>query len=126
MNPHKVKNLTSMSGADRFDYFVRKVADFHAVWGLHNEGWATAATDEGAMTIAFWPEEDAALLCATSEWSGYTPKKIELSAFLEAWLPGMKRDKVSVAVFPIPGDKGVVITPDQMRDYLETESSQYE
>ena len=64
--------------------------------------------------------------CATDFWSGNEPRSIDLSAWLERWIPGMTRDRRLVAVFPTPSNRGVVVAPDRLKENLEAELSLYE
>lgn len=34
----KIENILKMSEDERYDYFVRKVADFEQIWGLSDNG----------------------------------------------------------------------------------------
>jgi Protein of unknown function (DUF2750) len=125
---HKAKqaNVEAMGAAQRFDYFVRKVADFGQAWGLFSDGWAMAHDDAGTRVMPFWPEAEFAAVCSTGPWAGYQPRAITLDDLLVKWLPGMATDAVGVAVFPMPSDKGVIVTPDFLRDALVAEASQYD
>jgi hypothetical protein len=126
MHPKKVENVLAMDSDDRFSYFVRKVADSQKAWGLFNEGWATAADDDGRQAIPFWPEAEFAASCATGEWSSFRPKDIDLGVLLERWLPGMSKDGSRVAVFPTPANRGVLTEPEDLCDALKKEAAQYE
>ncbi len=121
VHPNKLKRVISMSGAERFDYFVRKVADFDEVWGLHGKGWATATDEDGKVAVPFWPEADFAAECAVEEWDGYQPKSITLDDFLGKWLPGLLADQRLVAVFPTPASRGVLVEPDSVDSALRRE-----
>jgi Protein of unknown function (DUF2750) len=126
MHEAKQANVEALPPQERFGYFVRKVADFQQAWGLFSEGWASAEDSAATRVIPFWPEAGFAASCATGAWIGYEPKAIALDDFLAKWLPGMKKDGVGVAVFPTRSDRGVIVTPDFLRDALEAEASQYD
>ena len=115
-----------MSGNERYDYFIRKIADFEEVWGLFNDGWAMIEDSTGKRGIPFWPEEDFAKLCSKNEWCAYSPKKIELDAFIDKWIPGMKNDGLSLAIFQTPENKGIFVESDLILSDLENELEQYE
>jgi hypothetical protein len=126
MHPAKRANVLKLDGAARHDYFVRKVADAQCVWGLNQSGWALVADRDGRKHFPFWPEEGFAQACAVGEWVGYVPLKIEVEEFIEKWLPGLQRDGFGVAVFPTPGDRGVIVEPRLLRKSLEIELAKYE
>ncbi|MGS7252889.1 DUF2750 domain-containing protein [Pseudomonas sp. SK] len=125
MHDKKVLNVSSLSSEERFEFFIRKVADFEVVWGLYDEGWATAAL-EGSVLVPLWPEEEFAKRCATDEWSDFWPRKISIDDFLYKWLAGMHLDSRLCQVFPVPGDAGVLISPFALEVALREELEKYE
>lgn len=126
MRPDKLQSVLRLDAENRYGYFIRKVADTTSVWSLENDGWATAADDAGKKLAPFWPEEAFAAACATATWSKFKPKSIDLSDFMEKWLPGLMRDGMKVVIFPTPQDKGVIKDPSDVRGDLLLESKQYE
>ena len=126
MHPEKLKQVLTLSGDERFDYLVRKVADLEEIWGLAYDGWALSEDDSGQMAVPVWPEADFAAACATGDWAGMQPKPIALADFFEKWIPGMERDNRMVAVFPIPSGRGVFVNPSRLGDALKEEKQQYE
>jgi hypothetical protein len=120
--------VTQLSIEDRYDYFIRKVADFEEVWGLFSDqgGRATLGTGD-KIVVPFWPEEDFAVLCATEQWQGYVPKMISLEDFMAKWIPGLQRDQRLVNIFYVPQTKeGSIIEPGDLLSDLENELSNYE
>lgn len=122
----KIENILKMSESERYDYFVRKVADFEQLWGLNNNGWALLGDDKGNRILPIWPEKEFAQLCAVDQWKSYSPEVIELNNFLEKWIPGMLNDKTMLNVFLTPNSKGTVVSPDQLDEDLQDELEQYE
>lgn len=121
----KAESVISLNDRDRYDYFVRKVADFEVAWGLGGDGWATAKLN-GSVVVPFWPEAMFAELSATGEWSGFRPKQIRLDEFLSNWLPGMQRDGILCLVFPAPSGAGSIVHPQQLIESIVKELEQYE
>ncbi|MCM3628913.1 DUF2750 domain-containing protein [Paenibacillus glycanilyticus] len=108
----------------RYEYFIKKVTDFEEVWGLYDEGWATADDGEGNMCIPFFPRKEFAQHCATEEWSSYKCESIDLYEFIDEWLIGMKEDKVKVSIFPNE-DTAIAEVEVLLRD-LKNELEKYE
>ena len=107
----------------RYDYFIKKVADWEKVWSLATkDGWVLACDDEGKEAVPVWPHERFAEACV-SQWPGSESRSIELSIWKDRWLPGMLADGRLVAVFPTPGGKGVLVSPDQLTCDLNKEIS---
>ena len=80
-------------------YSIKKVADLEEVWGLYNEGWATAADENGRPALALWPSEEYAERSREADWATYSPRSIPLDELIEELLPGLVEDGVSIAVF---------------------------
>jgi len=119
--------VLALPGPKRYSYFIKKVADFEKIWGLwSNEGWALAGNDEGNELFPVWPKKEFAKECIKAHWLNCEPKEIELKYFLDRWIPGMTKDQKKVAVFYTPIDKGVVVTPQRLREDLEAELTKYE
>jgi hypothetical protein len=122
----KIENVIKLSEEDRYNYFIRKVADFEEVWGLNNDGWALLGNDLNNQIFPFWPEKEFAEICATEQWLGYSPQSISLDAFLEKWIPGMINDKLLVSIFQTPKSKGSIVNPQKLMNDINEELSQYE
>ncbi|WP_419868700.1 DUF2750 domain-containing protein [Chryseobacterium sp. CT-SW4] len=122
----KIENILKMNDDERYDYFIRKVADFEEIWGLSDDGWALLGDNNENRVLPLWPEKEFAELCAVDQWKDYKPELIELDNFLEKWIPGMTNDKTLVNIFSTPNAKGIVITPNDLLSDLQEELEQYE
>ncbi|SDF20868.1 Protein of unknown function [Mucilaginibacter pineti] len=120
-----IENIINMNPEDRYLYFIRKITDFEEVWGLYNEGWATATNEENQQIVLFWPEKQFAVLCAENILSSYEAKAINLTQFMETWLPGMIKDNAFPGIFYIPNGKGIVLEPEQVLIDINQELKQY-
>ncbi|MBT2682843.1 DUF2750 domain-containing protein [Bacillus sp. ISL-37] len=124
MNQREFEAVIRQPAAIRYEYFIKKTADYEEVWGLYDEGWATAQDDLGNTLLPFFPNEKFAETFAKKEWEGFSPKRIELDYFLEKWLPGMKSDGVKPSIFPTDTDSAV-IDVDTLIEDLEAELEKY-
>ena len=88
MHPKELETVFNLHQNKRYEYFIKKVADFEEVWGLKQEdGWATTGDDKGTFYLSFWPKKEFAELCITDEWSEYYAEVISLDEFIGDWLP---------------------------------------
>lgn len=108
----------------RYEYFIKKVADSEEVWGLYDEGWATADDGEGNVCLPFFPKKEFAQHNAVGEWANYQPKSIDVYEFFEQWLVGMKRDKIKASIFPNGINSSLVEIDVLLRD-LKKELAKY-
>jgi len=127
MNTKKIENVIGLPMEERYNYFIRKVAEFEEVWGLyHEDGWAVLSDKDNRTILPFWPEEDFALLCCFEQWKNYTPKLISLDDFINKWLKGMKNDNRFANIFYVQETKiGNIVTPDILIEDLNEEIKNY-
>jgi hypothetical protein len=119
----EIDNVLRQTNEVRYDYFVKRVADWGEVWSLKGaDGWVLSGDSTGNIEVAmFWPFMEYAKLCIKDEWSETIPTKIKLAAFLDRWLPGFKKDGRLVGVFPNLAGQAAVIDPLVLKRHLEDE-----
>ena len=125
LSPKKIQSVLSLSGPERFEHFVKVIADWQQVWSLYEDAWALAATDEGIPVFPLWPAREYAQLCATDEWKGYEPRRIALEELTDVLLPKLQSDGVLPGVFMTPSDKGVTPSIEELQAAIQSELSKY-
>ncbi|AOH55144.1 hypothetical protein ABE28_012365 [Peribacillus muralis] len=108
MNNKEVELVKKLPAPKRYEYFIKKVADFEEVWGLFNGGWAISKDDVGNYLMPFWPKKEFANLCALGDWENYQAEPIELDEFIQGWLPGLKEDGIRPSIFWNNADSAVL------------------
>lgn len=125
VNPKQIETIVALEGTERYRHFIKVVADWEEVWGLYQDGWALASTDDGKQVFPLWPAKEYALLCAEKEWDGYQPDSFSLEDLMGELLPNLKKDSVLPGIFFTPFDKGVTPSVDQLLDDLNGELENY-
>lgn len=125
VNPKQLESVISLPSSKRYEHFVKTIADWQEVWGLYQDGWALATTDDGGAVFPLWPAKEYAELCAEGEWRGYMPRPIGLDEFIDVLLPKMKSDGVLPGVFMTPSSKGVTPSVGELMAALEAELLKY-
>jgi hypothetical protein len=119
--------ICALEGPQRYEHFIKRVADWESVWGLRDEeGWVAAGDDEGNSGFPVWPHPDFAAACAIEEWADNQPAPIDVHEFVEDWLPNMAEENVTIAVFPTPALRGVMVSASELQEHLLAELSNYE
>lgn len=108
MNQKEFEAVIRQPAKIRYEYFIKKAADYEEVWGLYHDGWATAKDDMERILLPLFPNEKFAEAFVKDEWEACTPKRIELEDLLEKWIPGMKADGIKPSNFPADIDSAVV------------------
>ncbi len=105
----------------RYEYFIHRVCETRAMWALFKDGWASVADDTGEPMLPLWPHQAYASAFATGAWLGFEPRKISLDEFLRSWIPGMRKEGLVPAVFPVPTGSSVIVTLDDLEAHLRHE-----
>ena len=91
-----------------------------------DEGWALTADESGRQLVPVWPAKSFASACCVDEWARHEPKSISVADWIEKWTPGMTTDLRGVAVFPTPGDSGIVMEPHVLANAITEAMEEYE
>ncbi len=127
VNDYEYDSVTSLSGPERYQYLVNKIVDWEEVWSIKDQsGWSLMGDDTDNELVPIWPAEKYASACCTGLWKNCEPETIDLETWLEKWISGMSADGRSCAVFPLPSDKGLVVTPEQLEKDIREALLQYE
>ncbi|MCS6849056.1 MAG: DUF2750 domain-containing protein [Anaerolineae bacterium] len=124
INDKEISSVLALPPAQRYEYFVKKVADFEELWGLADErGWAVYRNEPGQELFPVWPHPQYAAKCAIDAFARCLPRRITLREWLESWLPQLLEEKRLVAVLPSPDNRAVFVTPDRLLADLVEELS---
>ncbi|MGM4912631.1 DUF2750 domain-containing protein [Rhizobium sp. 768_B6_N1_8] len=77
------------------DIFVSEVLRRAQVWAIRDkDGFPTSTNASGETAMPFWSSEKRAMstIEAIPAYRDFKPEPIPLSAFVERWLPGLKKD----------------------------------
>jgi len=121
----QISSVVSLKGQQRYEYFVKMVVDREEAWGLYQDGWALAATENGQQVFPLWPAKEYAQLCVNREWMDYVPAPIPLVELMNDLLPKLRADGILPGVFYTPSDVGVTPTIDQLLEDLNEELENY-
>ena len=126
INEKQIEAVISLPGHQRYEYFIKTVVDWESVWGLYQDGWALASTNDGEQVFPLWPTGEYAALCENEVWSGYAPVSIPLDEMMGELLPSLKSNGVLPGVFYTPTDMGTTPSVKQLTEDLQSELEKYE
>jgi hypothetical protein len=119
--------VIQMAAPARYEYLIKKVAENEVVWSLaSDDGWVVCGDDEEHECFPVWPHSRYAEAYADDSWANTSPQTIDLSDWLEKWLPGLEKDNRYVAAFPTTVLKAPVVAPSRMKSDLLRELENYE
>jgi hypothetical protein len=126
LGERQIESVLRLSGPERYAHFVKQVSDHEEAWGLFDDGWALAETDDGRGVLPLWPAIEYAELCATGDWAAYRPKVITIQTLLEEVLPLLEERNLLPGIFPTPQSRGVTPAVSLLREDLQRELARYE
>src|SRR6266436_4060130 len=94
VNSWEFEQVTRLDANGRYQYFLGKVADWQEIWTVGDDDGYQLLADGQNELVPVWPAEAyAAASCKT----GQSPKKIDLTDWIDKWVPGMKNGGRKVA-----------------------------
>ncbi|MDP2270589.1 MAG: DUF2750 domain-containing protein [Archangium sp.] len=129
MRPTKPGEMAAMLRAtanQRYEYFIKHVADSSEAWGLWNGTWAMLQDNSGTPALPLWPAREFTETFASTGWTAFEPKLIELDDFLGELVPSATTQATVFAIFPVSSDKGVSRAPDLLALDLRHELEKYD
>lgn len=108
-----INDILSANSQQRTQYFVEQVTEHQQIWILNDDDGAVMLNAEDEDCIPVWPNKEAAELWRNEEWQECEATAINKKDWLARWTTGMQDDELGVAVFPIPGEDGLVVFPDE-------------
>jgi len=125
INGKQIAAVIALPSKERYNHFIKIIADRQEAWGLYHDGWALAGTDDATTVFPLWPAREYAELCASDLWGGYEPRAISLNDLMEALLPKLKEDGLLPGIFYTPSNKGLTPSIDEFRAAIEAELANY-
>lgn len=122
----EIQAILRLDAPLRFNHFVKRVVDTEKAWGLWNNGWVLMENNDGTRVFPLWPAYEYADLCRAGEWSVCEVREIPLSHILDQLIPRLAESDLLVGIFPTEKGQGIVITPHELADYLNSELQRYE
>ena len=127
MHPDKVKNVLLLSVQERYNYMIRKVADFEEVWLIRNSDGLiqTVLLENEIESVPVWPEKEFAEQMLVNKWRNCSTQFMDIYEFMD-WLDQLSVDNLLIAAFPLPNLDSIKIDPLEFKKHLKEECSQYE
>jgi hypothetical protein len=113
-----LNSVMMANSTQRTQYFVEQINQYQQIWILTDDDGAVMLTTEDDDCIPVWPNKQAADFWRNDEWQKCDAIAISLEDWKARWTSGMQEDDLSIAVFPIPGEDGLVVFPDEFEQLL--------
>jgi hypothetical protein len=128
ISQREIDSVLSESPEKRFEYTIKRIADWETLWTIVDEAEALGMLTDEVQNVIFpiWPFKEFAQLYCTGNFANYTPMVIELSDFLEEYLPDYENKNYKLSLLPLPTKKGEVMDISMFREALNNELDKIE
>jgi uncharacterized protein DUF2750 len=129
MNDEEFRAVSALPPGERYNHFVKRVAEWEWVWALDQEdgeGLVQSVDDDGVSYLAVWPHPRYAEACAVGDWGGTAQAAIEVHDWVVAILPRLAEEGTRLLVFETPNQQGFIVPAEGMKEDIESELSPYE
>lgn len=110
--------LLAQSPEQRSSFLLKALSEHKLIWTLVDDDGAMILTTDEEDCIPVWPDEAFAKDWINGEWANCRAHSISLEDWQQRWLPGLEEDGIQIAVFPVPGEDGLIIAPWEMAEKL--------
>jgi hypothetical protein len=123
MNIKEIESVIKLDAAQRYAYFLKRVADFEEIWVLSEKDSVVLNADKkGKLFLYLFPFEEYAKYYQekTQGFEDCLPKKIDLYQFKDEKIPKLTKNGVDSAfVFPVPNGWGYNVSFDKLVEDID-------
>lgn len=124
MHQEKYQNIIQLNDIERYNYLVRKVADFETIHLIYGKSWQMSTSNiNGFECVLLFPEREFAEMYIKSDNSKVV-KKRKLYKFID-WLEKDKSNEFNLAVFPNEHNEAKIVSSSKLKNDLQEECEQY-
>jgi len=125
MNHHEIENVSKLSPKSRYDYFIRKIADFEELWTIIDANSDfTLAEIENSTVISFWTHEAFIESNLTPDWADCIPFKMDIDTLQDIVIPLIRQNNYLINVFPVDSRIGYIVALNDFVNDLNEELEQ--
>lgn len=127
LNEQAIKTISELEPYKRYQYFIKKIADFEELWLLIDENDDIVYSEiENELIVPFWSNEEFTDSCVNGAWRNCTPTKVTLEDLGVKVLSFLRQKKALVDVFPVDNKSGFVVSIEEFLRDLDEELKNYE
>ncbi len=127
LNIKEIENVSKQEPFKRYQYFLRKIADFEELWTIIDVNKEIGLSQvEGKTLISMWSSKDFIESNLKGSWKKHKAFKINLEDLDKAIIPLIVKNNYLINVFPVNGKAGFVVSMEEFARDLNKELEQYE
>lgn len=127
MHVKEIETVSNLEPFERYNYFIKKIADFEILYSLKSlEGnFAISETDDKYM-FPIWSHEEFAKLNLNKEWENFEICEISLEELEEEIFHFVLENNYLINVFPMNNKTGFVVNLEEFKRDLSIELENYQ
>ncbi|WP_077415939.1 DUF2750 domain-containing protein [Chryseobacterium sp. JV274] len=127
MHIKEIENILKLEPFKRYEYFIKKVADFEQLWTIIDQdgNYIISEIDEFSL-ISFWSAEEFVALYLEKDWEDCKPIKLTLDDLKEDMFDIINSENYLINVFPVNGISGFVVSLEEFDRDLQEELDKIE
>lgn len=110
LTPDQFNAMQNANIEVRLKYLCEQAQQQQQLWILTDEHGCVMLNTEDEDCVPVWPDQQFAQSWASGDWQDCQAEAISLKTWHERWTPGLQDDDLAVAVFPVPGEDGLVLS----------------
>jgi hypothetical protein len=120
MHPKEIENILKLNPFERYQYFIRKIADYEIAYTLifPNGNYAISTIDDKEL-FPIWSAKEFTELCKTDGWKDCKIVELSFEDFEETIFDLIDENDFLINVFPIEKTGFVVNLEEFSRDLNE-------
>jgi len=122
MHQKEIENVSNLEPFERYEYFIKKIADFEVLFSLKSsEGnFAISETDDKYM-LPLWSHEEFAKQNLNAGWESFQVYEISLEELETDIFSFISENNYLINVFPLNNKTGFVVNLEEFKRDLEEE-----
>ena len=125
MHHNKLTNVLKLNARERYDYFIRKTADFETVYLIEEEDkFISIESESKEFIIPVYPEYDFADFFLKESCENCVVKEMDIYDFIDL-LDKLEKENIRLCGFPNNED-GIIVSAREMENDIKAELELYE
>ncbi|MDF2553335.1 MAG: hypothetical protein K0R77_2610 [Chryseobacterium sp.] len=127
MHVKEIETVSNLEPFERYNYFIKKIADFEILYSLKSlEGNFAISETNNKYMFPIWSHEEFAKLNLNKEWENFEICEISLEELEEGIFHFILENNYLINVFPMNNKTGFVVNLEEFKRDLSIELENYQ
>ncbi|WP_181898365.1 DUF2750 domain-containing protein [Alteromonas aestuariivivens] len=122
LSENLIRQACQLSPEERAELFIQYVQKAQQVWLLQGDAGFVMVEHGDSVCLPVWPHQDLAKAWSLSSQQPARQISVELSTFVQTWLPGLMANQTELLIFPAgPATDALALDGDEVTKALSGE-----